>query len=41
MSQEDLKLIRFVDSPSRAFEILKDELGPRLGDRQVIKHPFV
>jgi hypothetical protein len=41
MSEGDLKLIRFVDSPSRAFEILKNELGPRLGERQAIKHPFV
>ncbi len=41
ISKEDLELIRFVDSPSQAFEILKNELGPRLGVRPVIKHPFV
>jgi hypothetical protein len=36
-----LKLIRFVDSPQQAFEILKDELGRRLGVRAHLKHPFV
>ena len=41
ISSEDLKLIRFVDSPQQAFEILKDELGRRFGLRPVIKHPFV
>jgi hypothetical protein len=41
ITKDDLKLIRFVDSPTQAFEILKNELGPRLGERQVIKHPFV
>ena len=41
VSKEDLKLIRFVDSPQQAFEILKDELGRRFGLRPVIKHAFV
>ena len=41
VSKEDLKLIRFVDSPRQAFEILKDELGRRFGLRPVIKHAFV
>jgi hypothetical protein len=41
ISSEDLKLLRFVDSPQHAFEILKDELGPRIGMRSVIKHPFI
>jgi len=41
ISPEDLKLIRFVDSPQQAFAILKDELGQRLDLRTVIKHPFV
>jgi uncharacterized protein (TIGR00730 family) len=40
ISREDLKVIRFVDSPQQAFEILKDELGRRFGLRPVIKHPF-
>jgi hypothetical protein len=41
ISSEELKLIRFVDSPQQAFEILHDELGRRFGLRPVIKHPFV
>ena len=41
ITKDELKLIRFVDSPAQAFEILKNELGPRLGVRQVTKHPFV
>jgi len=41
ISREDLKLIRFVDSPQQAFGILKDELGGRLGLHSGIKHPFV
>jgi len=30
ISSEDLKLIRFVDTPQQAFGILKDELGSAL-----------
>jgi predicted Rossmann-fold nucleotide-binding protein len=41
IGSEDLKLIRFVDSPQQAFGILKDELGQRFGLRPVIKHPFI
>ena len=41
ISREELKLIRFVDSPQQAFEILKDDLGRRLGLGPIIKHPFV
>ncbi len=41
ISREELKLIRFVDSPQQAFEILKDELERRFGLRPAIKHPFV
>jgi hypothetical protein len=41
ISREDLKLLRFADSPQQAFAILKDELGQRFGLRPVIKHPFV
>ncbi len=40
ISKEDLKLIRFVDSPREAFRILKDELGKSVASRQPIKHPF-
>ncbi|MGA2986447.1 MAG: LOG family protein [Terriglobia bacterium] len=41
VNKNDLKLIRFVDSPQQAFEILKDELGGRFSLRPAIKHPFV
>ena len=41
ISREELKLIRFVDSPQQVFEILKDDLGRRLGLGPIIKHPFV
>jgi len=41
ISSEDLKMIRFVDSPQQAFEILKDELGRRIGLHTVVKHPFI
>ena len=41
ISSEDLKLIRFVDTPQQAFEILKSELGARFGLHPAVKHPFV
>jgi len=41
IAREDLKLIRFADSPQEAFAILKEEIGPRLGVRQAMKHPFI
>jgi uncharacterized protein (TIGR00730 family) len=41
ISPDDLKLVRFVDSPEQAFAILKDELGDRLGLRPVVKHRLV
>jgi hypothetical protein len=41
ISREDLKLIRFVDSPQHAFAILKDEIGRRVGLQPGAKHPFV
>ncbi len=40
VDQEDLKLIRFVDSPAEAFEVLKQKLT-RVWRRQVLRHPFV
>jgi len=40
ISKDDLKLIRFVDSPQQGLEILKNELGQRLGVRPPSKHPF-
>jgi uncharacterized protein (TIGR00730 family) len=41
VDRDDLKLIRFVDSPQQAFGILKDEVGRRLGARALLKHPFI
>lgn len=41
ISAEDLKLIRFVDSPKQAFDLLKVELEKRLRIHPVMKHPFV
>jgi uncharacterized protein (TIGR00730 family) len=41
ISREDLKLIRFADSPLQAFEILKSELEPRLSLPPAIKQPFI
>ena len=41
ISREDLKLLRFVDSPQHAFAILKDEIGRRVGLQTGAKHPFV
>jgi uncharacterized protein (TIGR00730 family) len=41
ISRDELKLIRFVDSPQQAFDILKDGLGRRFGLRPGIKHPLV
>jgi hypothetical protein len=41
INSEDLKVIRFADSPQQAFGILKDEVGQRLGLRPAIRHPFM
>jgi uncharacterized protein (TIGR00730 family) len=41
IAKDDLKLIRFADSPPQALGILKEEIGRRLGVRGVPKHPFV
>jgi uncharacterized protein (TIGR00730 family) len=41
ISSDDLKLIRFVDSPQQAFELLRDELSKRKSLRLVTKHPFI
>jgi len=40
ISKDDLKLIRFADSPQQAFALLKSELGQRLGIRPAARHPF-
>jgi uncharacterized protein (TIGR00730 family) len=41
ISKENMRLLRFVDSPQQAFEILKAEVGQRCGLRLATKHPFV
>jgi uncharacterized protein (TIGR00730 family) len=41
VGKDDLRLIRFVDSPQQAFGILKEEVGRRLGVRPLLKHPFI
>ena len=41
IGKDDLKLIRFADSPQQAFAIVKDEVGGRVGLRPPTKHPFV
>jgi uncharacterized protein (TIGR00730 family) len=41
IDEDDLKLIRFADSPQQAFEILKRDQGRILGVRPVPKLPFV
>ena len=40
VSEEDLKLIRFVDNPREAFEILKRNLSRELAVRRAARHPF-
>jgi hypothetical protein len=40
ISSDDLKLIRFVDTPQQAMAILTDEVGSRIGLHQATKHPF-
>jgi uncharacterized protein (TIGR00730 family) len=41
VEEEDLKLIRFVDTPQQAFEILRRDLSRILGVRPMVKHPFL
>jgi uncharacterized protein (TIGR00730 family) len=41
ISEEDLKLIRFADTPPEAFAIIKEDLARILHVRPVLKHPFV
>jgi len=41
ITQEDLKLVRFADTPQEAFGILKKNLSRELGLRAAPRHPFV
>jgi hypothetical protein len=41
ISEEDLKLIRFADTPREAFVIIKEDLARILHVRTVPKHPFL
>ena len=41
ISEEDLKLIRFADTPQEAFDILKDYLTRILKVRPALKYPFI
>jgi uncharacterized protein (TIGR00730 family) len=40
ISEEDMKLIRFADTPQEGFTIIKDDLTRILQIRTVLKHPF-
>jgi uncharacterized protein (TIGR00730 family) len=41
ISEDDLKLIRFADSPQEGFNIIKEDLTRILQIRPVVKHPFI
>jgi hypothetical protein len=41
ISEEDLNLIRFADTPQEAFAIIKEELTRILHVRPVLRHPFI
>jgi len=41
VDRDELKVIRFADTPREAFEILKHDLARILGVRPVPRHPFV
>ena len=41
ISEDDLKLIRFADSPQDGFSIIKEDLSRILQIRPVVKHPFI
>jgi uncharacterized protein (TIGR00730 family) len=41
IAKEDLRFIRFADSPQQALGTLKEEIGRRIAVRGVPKHPFV
>jgi uncharacterized protein (TIGR00730 family) len=41
IQEEDMKLIRFADTPQEAFVIIKEDLSRILRVRPVLKHPFI
>ena len=41
ISEDDLKLIRFADSPQEGFGIIKEDLTRILQIRPVVRHPFI
>jgi uncharacterized protein (TIGR00730 family) len=41
IEEDDLKLMRFADTPQEAFGILKKQLSHELGLRSAARHPFV
>ena len=41
ISEEDMKLIRYADTPQGAFAIIKEDLTPILHVRAMVKHPFI
>jgi hypothetical protein len=41
VSEEDLKLVRVVNTPQEAFSIIKEDLTRILGVRPVVRHPFI
>jgi hypothetical protein len=41
VSEEDLRLIRFADTPQEAFAIVKEDLARILHVRPVLRHPFI
>jgi len=41
ITEDDLKLVRFADTPQEAFGILKKNLSRELGLRAAARHPFV
>jgi hypothetical protein len=41
ISEDDMKLIRFADTPQEGFTIIKDDLTRILQIRTVVRHPFI
>ncbi len=41
VEEDDLKLLRFADTPQQAFQIVQKDLGRILGVHPVVKHPFL